>query len=70
MSFSDDPKYPDITVELVGSDSNAGAIMGKVARALRKHGVPKEEVDQYYHESMSGDYDNLLRTAMQWVDVC
>lgn len=61
-------KYP-VKVTLVGQDGNAFAIMGKVSRALKQAGASKEEVDQYMEESMSGDYDNLLRTAMKWVDV-
>jgi len=62
-------KYPDVEVQLVGEDGNAFAIMGRVARALKSAGVSKEEVDEYYAESTSGDYDNLLRTAMKWVSV-
>ena len=62
-------KHPDIEVELVGSDGNAFAIMGKVQKALRQHGVPKEEINQYLTESKSGDYDNLLATALRWVTV-
>jgi hypothetical protein len=63
------PKYPDVQVQLVGEDGNAFAIMGRVAGALKRAGVPKEEIDVYYSESTSGDYDNLLRTATQWVQV-
>lgn len=61
------PKYPDIHVQLVGMDGNAFAIMGAVSAALRRAGVPSEEIEQYHQESMSGDYDNLLATAMRWV---
>jgi hypothetical protein len=43
--------------------------MGAVARELRRAGVPQEEIDAYQEESMSGDYDHLLRTAMAWVSV-
>jgi hypothetical protein len=64
-----EPKYPEIVVPLVGRDGNAGAIMGRVAEALRKHGVPREEIDQYRMESMSGDYENLLQTCMRWVTI-
>lgn len=64
-----DPKYPDIEVQLTGTDGNAYAIMGAVSQALRKHGVPAEEITEFTEESMSGDYDNLLQTAMRWVDV-
>lgn len=63
------PKYPEITVQLTGNDGNAWAIMGAVSRALRENGVPAEEITEFTNESMSGDYDNLLRTAMSWVDV-
>ena len=62
-------KYPDVEVQLVGEDGNAFAIMGRVMRALKDAGIPKEEIDKYYAESTSGDYDNLLRSAVAWVSV-
>jgi hypothetical protein len=62
------PKY-DVTVQLVGEDGNAFAIMGKVQRALKKAGATESELNQYLNESTSGDYDNLLRVAMEWVNV-
>lgn len=62
-------KYPEIEVQLVGEDGNAFAIMGRVMAALKSAGVPKSEIDEYYKESTSGDYDNLLRTAAKWVSV-
>ena len=61
-------KYPNIKVKLVGMDGNAFAIMGRVEGALRRGGVSKEEREVYLTESKSGDYNNLLRTAMAWVD--
>lgn len=64
-----EPKYPEIEVQLSGQDGNAFAIMGNVSGALRRAGVPKAEVDEYVKESTSGDYDNLLQTAMKWVVV-
>jgi hypothetical protein len=62
-------KYPKIKVRLTGNDGNAFAVMGKVKTALRKAKVPNEEIDLYLKESMSGDYNNLLATAMNWVEV-
>lgn len=62
-------KYPEIEVSLIGQDGNAFAIMSRVQATMRRAGVPKEELDEYLKESMSGDYDNLLRTAMKWVTV-
>lgn len=64
-----DIKYPGIHVQLTGEDGNAYAIMGAVAKELRRGGVSKEEIEKYHEESTSGDYDNLLRTAMKWVNV-
>ena len=61
-------KY-DVAVKLSGNDGNAFAVMGAVKSALKKAGASKEELDQYLSDSMSGDYDNLLRVAMDWVVV-
>jgi len=62
------PKY-QIEVQLSGNDGNAFAIMGAVKKALKSAGASAEEVEQYLAESMAGDYDNLLRVAMDWVEV-
>lgn len=67
--MSQTPKYPDVTVQLSGHDGNAFAIMGRVARALKQAGIPQEKIREYTDESMSGDYDHLLITAMSWVEV-
>ena len=62
-------KYPEIEVQLTGNDGNAFAIMGIVRQALKQANVSKDEVAEYTKQSMSGDYDNLLRVAMSWVTV-
>lgn len=62
-------KYPEIEVQLSGTDGNAFAIIGAVSRALRRADVSKDEVDAFRIECMSGDYDHLLQTAMKWVEV-
>lgn len=62
-------KYPEIEVQLTAYSGNAFVIMSEVTQALRKGGVSKDEINEYTKESMSGDYDNLLRTAMKWVTV-
>jgi hypothetical protein len=56
-------------VKLVGHDGNAFVIMGTICEALRKAGASAETVGQYRRESMSGDYANLLATAMKYCDV-
>jgi hypothetical protein len=62
------PKY-DVAVQLSGNDGNAFAIMGAVKSALKKSGASASELSEYVSASMSGDYDNLLRVAMEWVEV-
>lgn len=64
-----DIKYPEVEVQLVGRDGNAFAILGAVSRALRKAGVSRDEINEFNDEAMSGDYDNLLRVCMKWVEV-
>lgn len=62
-------KYPDIEVSLVGEDGNAFAILGKVQLEMRRRGVDRKEVKEFFDEATSGDYDHLLQTAMNWVTV-
>jgi hypothetical protein len=62
-------KYPDIEVQLTGEDGNAFFILGSVQKALRRAGVDAEEVNAFYAEATSGDYDHLLQTCMEWVSV-
>ncbi len=62
-------KYPDIEVELSEQDGNAFSIIGRVSRALRKANVPQDERDAFQKEATSGDYDNVIQTAMKWVNV-
>jgi hypothetical protein len=64
-----EPKYPNVTVRLIGTDGNAAAIIGKVQGALRRAKVPPDEIKRFQDEATSGDYDNVLATAMRWVDV-
>lgn len=63
------PIYPNIEVELVGGDGNAFTILGKVRKAMRRGGVPAEQIDAFTAEATEGDYDHLLRTVMTWVEV-
>ena len=63
------PKYPDVTVNLVGEDGNARAIVGKVRKALWQADVPNPVIGDFIKEATKGDYDHLLRTVYEWVNV-
>ncbi len=60
--------YPDVEVQLTGTDGNAFALMGKVQKALRRAGH-SDAVDSFLAEAMSGDYNHLLQTCMKYVNV-
>ena len=57
-----------VEVKLVGEDGNAFAILGKVSNALRK----ADHVDlaeEFMAEATSGDYDHLISTCVEYVEV-
>lgn len=62
------PKH-DITVELVGGDGNAFAIIGGVAKALRRAGLGDEAAAWSDYAMDAQSYDDLLQRAMRTVDV-
>lgn len=63
------PKYPEITVELVGQNGNAFNILGICLRAMRRACLSKEERDKFYAEATSGNYDHLLAICIEWFNV-
>lgn len=58
-----------VTVDLIGTDGNAFSIIGKVTKAMRRGGIDAETINEFTTEAMSGDYDHLLRTVMDYVEV-
>lgn len=63
------PKYPNVEVVLVGEDGNAFSIIGRTCKAARRAGLSKEQIEEYQQAAMSGDYDHLLRTTMEYFTV-
>ena len=59
----------DIEVQLTGNDGNAFGVLAAVIRGMRKAGATPVQVADFQKEAMSGDYNNLLATAMRWVVV-
>ena len=62
-------KYPEIGVQLVGTDGNSFSILGQCSRAAKAAGLPKEEIKAFMTEATSGDYNKLLQTCMKWFNV-
>ena len=63
------PKYPDVHVRLIGEDGNAFTIVGRVQKAMRSSGISEDEIDLFHREAFAGNYDQLLQTCLEWVDV-
>jgi hypothetical protein len=60
-------KKPNVT--LTGVDGNAFSLLAACTRAGRRAGMSKERLDEFRTKAMSGDYDNLLITCMEYFDV-
>ena len=58
----------NIKVKLIGEDGNAFAILGRVIKELRRGGRA-DLVDEFKKEATSGDYNHLLATVMDYVEV-
>lgn len=67
-------KY-DISVKLIGQYGNAFYIsgkfyiLGKVVKALKEADAHWQDIEEYQKKATSGDYDNLLRVTMEYVNV-
>ena len=62
-------KQTGIRVRLIGEDGNAFLVLGKVRAALRRAGYGQELIKALTDEATSGDYNHLLATVMQVVEV-
>lgn len=52
-------------VKLSGTDGNAFALIGTVRAAIRKSDHP-ELAAEFVAEAMSGDYDHVLQTCLEY----
>lgn len=62
-------RFPEIEVELSSHDGNAFAIISTVRCELRRAGATADEESEFVTEAMSGNFDHVLQTVMQWVEV-
>ena len=63
-----EPICKGVKVQLSGEDGNAFFIIGRVQAAMKRKNVPPETIKAFRDEAMSGDYDNVLRTCMKYVE--
>lgn len=67
--MTNEVKYPEIHVQLVGIDGNAFSILNRCLEAMRRAKLSSEEREAFRKEATSGNYDHLLMTCMEWFDV-
>jgi hypothetical protein len=64
-----DVRHPEVTVQLTGTNGNVFALTGAVGHAMKRAGVDRAEIQQFYEEvQASQSYDEALRVMMRWVD--
>ena len=56
------------TVDLLEVDGNAFAIIGAVQGALVRDGR-ESDARKFVEEATSGDYDHLIQTALEYVEL-
>ena len=61
--------YDKPAVKLVGENGNAFFILGKVKKAMLSAGASRNETTEFMRKATAGNYDNLLRVCMEYVDV-
>ena len=69
LKQSDQPLYPDVTVQLTNVDGNAFAIIGACRQTAKQHGLSQEDITRFVDEATSGDYDHLLATCIRWFTI-
>lgn len=56
-------------LQLVGQDGNCFNLLGLAKKAAREADWPGEKWLAFFEEAISGDYDHLLQTCMEYFDV-
>ena len=64
----DNPIKKRVRLTLVGRNGNAFALLGAFTNAAKKEGWTAEEIETVTSEAMSGDYNHLVATLMNYSD--
>ena len=55
-----------VQFDIANSDGNAFALIGGWKRAARREGWSEDEIETVIADAMSGDYDHLVQTIMEY----
>ena len=69
INISSGPKYPRVKVQVVGAYGGFCPTVAVVQAAMRRAGIPLQELSNFCAEAAEAQEDNLLRTCLRWVDV-
>ena len=69
ISIANGPKYPRVKVHVTGPYAGFYSTLAAVQAAMRRAGVPLQELSNFYADAAEESEDNLLRTCLRWVDV-
>lgn len=57
------------TVKLIGVDGNVFVLLGRIYIASKEAGLTYKQWNAFYEEAISGDYNDFLRTTMNYFEV-
>jgi hypothetical protein len=64
------PKFPEVSVKLIGENGNTGAIMGRVTDAMKRAGVSSQDQMDFRLAVMDCDsFDAVIRLVAATVTV-
>jgi hypothetical protein len=60
-------RHPEVRITLVPEAGKDFRIIDHVTKALRKAGVPSEEIDEFCDQALAATESDLLQICGQWV---
>jgi len=69
LNLRSGPRYPQVKVQIAGASGGFYPTVAVVQAAMRRAGIPLEELSNFCAEAAETQEDNLLRTCLRWVDV-
>lgn len=65
----DDPRFPDIDIELIGHDASTLSIVNRGTVLLRRAGQPQAVIDEFFLAVTGKKYDEGLHEVTCWFNV-
>jgi precorrin-6B methylase 1 len=69
ISIDNRPRYSRVKVQVTGPHAGFLSTVSSVQAAMRRAGVPLQELSNFYADAVEENEDNLLPTCLRWVDV-